>query len=111
MLMALQSSLERQSLKLTEFNTRLNNMEQNEEYCDEMECDDPSYMMATEGDGQSASANASTKISSSDDSESRFQTMLKRLKAHEECSVNVDGVLAENMNEQSQNTITETKPG
>ncbi|KAH3889084.1 hypothetical protein DPMN_013133 [Dreissena polymorpha] len=36
-------------------------MGQYEEYCDEMDCDDPSYMMVTEGDGPSASANVSTK--------------------------------------------------
>ncbi|KAH3889259.1 hypothetical protein DPMN_013312 [Dreissena polymorpha] len=73
-----------------------------------MECDDPSYMMVTEGDGPSDSANASTKRSSSDDpdrnnnnstTESRFQTMSKRFKAHGECLVNVDGVFAENINE------------
>ncbi|KAH3692562.1 hypothetical protein DPMN_193110 [Dreissena polymorpha] len=66
-------------------------MEQYEEYCDEMDCDDPSYMMVTEGDGPSGSANVSTKILSSDDpdrnnnnttSESWFQTMSKRFKAH-----------------------------
>lgn len=112
-LMTLQGTLERQSSKLNEFNERLNNMEQTqqyEEYCDEyeMDCEDQSYMMVTEGDGPSGSENVTTKRSNSGDpdrnnnnttSESRFQTMSKRFKAHEECSVNVDGVLAQNINE------------
>ncbi|KAH3839828.1 hypothetical protein DPMN_113265 [Dreissena polymorpha] len=79
-------------------------MEQYGEYCDEKKCDDPLHGMVTEGDGPSASANVSTKRSSTSDpdcnnnnptSECHSQTMFK---GHKECSVNNDGVLAQNIN-------------
>lgn len=110
-----QATLQRQDQKINSLGDRMSEVEKyafDYEHDIEGEEENPEYDDNEEQEGDEPSALPQTSVSmkrKSEDSNSRFSSMVKRFKNQEHCDVDIDGILAENITDFFRNGIDQKR--